>query len=183
MNKVEKGTLLIAEPFMKDENFQRSVVLICQDQHEGAVGFIINRTLRGTVGDWVQELEGCGLPVYEGGPVGKDQMFFLHTLPEAIPGGHCVADGVYWGGDFDALKSLVLSKQIPTGSIRFIIGYSGWDEEQLDDELKEKSWLLAPASSRLVFHDSPQQIWKDAVKTLGTEYLPLLNYPVDPSLN
>ncbi|MEY3350023.1 MAG: hypothetical protein RIQ50_134 [Bacteroidota bacterium] len=183
MNKVEKGTLLIAEPFMKDENFQRSVVLICQDQHEGSVGFIINRKLKGAVGDWVQELEGCTLPVFEGGPVGKDQMHFLHAVPEIIPGGHCIAEGVYWGGDFDTVKSLAQSNQLPKSAIRFIIGYSGWDEGQLNTEMNEKSWLTAPASHTLVFHEKPQQIWGDAVKTLGNDFLPLLNYPIDPSLN
>jgi putative transcriptional regulator len=183
MNMPEKGTLLIAEPFMKDTNFQRSVVLLCQKQEDGFVGFTINRRIDHLVGDLVEDLSTCTLPVYDGGPVGKEQLFFLHSMPEIIPGGIPIQDGIYWGGDFEKVKELVITNTMDAKKIRFIVGYSGWEAGQLEEEMKEKSWLMAPAKQILVFNQDPELIWKNAVSLLGDEYTQIINYPKDPSFN
>jgi putative transcriptional regulator len=183
MNIPEKGSLLIAEPFMKDTNFQRSVVLVCQKQEDGFVGFTINQKIDHMVGDLVEDLSSCTLPLYDGGPVGKEQMFFLHCMPEIIPGGIHINAGIYWGGDFDKIKELVLTNSIDENKIRFIVGYSGWEGGQLEEEIKEKSWLCAPSNQELVFHTESTLIWKNAVKLLGDEFKQIINYPLDPSLN
>ncbi|MFM1969613.1 MAG: hypothetical protein RL152_990, partial [Bacteroidota bacterium] len=67
--------------------------------------------------------------------------------------------------------------------IKFIVGYSGWEAGQLEDEMKEKSWLIAPSTKKLIFQEQTQDIWKNAVKLLGEEYRPIINYPKDPTLN
>ncbi|GDX44615.1 hypothetical protein LBMAG23_15920 [Bacteroidota bacterium] len=68
-------------------------------------------------------------------------------------------------------------------NIRFYLGYSGWGEQQLDEEMDEKSWLTVPATGRLVFFQNKTEIWKEAVRSLGDAYTPILNYPLDPSFN
>ena len=90
------------------------------------------------VGDLVEDLSSCTLPLYDGGPVGKEQMFFLHCMPEIIPGGIHINAGIYWGGDFDKVKELVATNTIDEKKIRFIVGYSGWEGGQLEEEIKEK---------------------------------------------
>ena len=70
-----------------------------------------------------------------------------------------------------------------TSKIRFYIGYSGWAGGQLEDELKEKSWLPAKASQKLIFHKKTEEIWKDAIRHLGGNYLMMINFPIDPQLN
>lgn len=177
------GDFLISEPFMQDPNFQRSVVLLCQQQDDGYVGFTINRKIDYLVGDLVEELSNCTMPLFDGGPVGKEQMFFVHTMPEVIAGGIMIKDGIYWGGDFDTVKQLVQSQSIDPKRIKFIVGYSGWEAGQLEDEMKEKSWLFTPAQSKIVFQQETASIWKNAVGLLGDEYKPIINYPKDPSFN
>ena len=173
--------LLIAEPFLKDQNFQRSVILICDHQQSGTFGITINKKTKEVVSDYIEELSFCSLPIHDGGPVSRDHIHFLHQYPEWISGGREIADGIYWGGDFNEMTSF-LNKGMGK-KIRFYLGYAGWGDQQLENEMKEKSWLTIAASSSLVLNTPTDQVWKEAVKTLGNEYLPIINYPLDPSYN
>jgi len=177
------GTLLIAEPFLKDPNFMRTVVLLCEHQDEGSFGFVLNRDFKHTLDELVPDLTGLRLPVHYGGPVQMDTLHFLHQYPEKIPGGYEIADGVFWGGDFETAIGLLKDGQIDTSRIRFYIGYSGWSSGQLADELKEKSWLTATATRKLIFHREIDEIWKDSLRHLGGEYEMMVNFPTDPQLN
>ena len=91
--------------------------------------------------------------------------------------------GVYWGGDFETALQLLRNGEIDAGKIRFFIGYSGWGEGQLEDELKEKSWLLAKALRKIIFHGEINEIWKESIRLLGGDYEMLINFPIDPQLN
>ncbi|MBK5270295.1 MAG: YqgE/AlgH family protein, partial [Bacteroidia bacterium] len=101
------GILLIADPFLKDPNFLRTVVFLCEHKDEGSFGFVLNRKYENSLDELIPELEGHHLPVYYGGPVQMDTIHFLHQYPEAIPGGQEVIKGVYWGGDFDAVIDMI----------------------------------------------------------------------------
>ncbi|MBC7904746.1 MAG: YqgE/AlgH family protein [Gemmatimonadaceae bacterium] len=177
------GILLIADPFLKDPNFMRTVIFLCEHQEEGTFGFVLNRTYEHTLDELITSAENLKLPVYYGGPVQVDTIHFLHQYPAEIPGSTAVNNGVYWGGDFETAISLLRSGEIDPSKIRFYIGYSGWGGGQLDEELKEKSWLTAEANRRLVFHKEAQEIWKDAIRLLGGDYEMLINFPIDPQLN
>jgi putative transcriptional regulator len=177
------GILLIADPFLKDPNFMRTVVFLCEHQEEGTFGFVLNRSYEHTLDELINSAEDLKLPVFYGGPVQMDTIHFLHQYPAEIPGGTEVMKGVCWGGDFETAITLIRNGDIDPGKIRFYIGYSGWGGGQLADELKEKSWLTAEANRRLVFHKQVGEIWKDAIRLLGGEYEMLLNYPIDPQLN
>lgn len=177
------GTLLIAEPFLKDPNFMRTVVFLCDHQEEGSFGFVINRNFGHTLDELMNDLEEFKIPVFYGGPVQMDTIHFLHQYPALIPGSYEVQDGIYWGGDFETAIALIRDGSIDMNKIRFYIGYSGWGNGQLNDELKEKSWLIAPATRKLVFHQHIEQIWKDSLRHLGGDYEMLANFPTDPQLN
>jgi putative transcriptional regulator len=177
------GILLIADPFLKDPNFLRSVVLLCEHQTEGSFGFVLNRPFENTLDELIPELEGFPIPVFEGGPVQKDSLHFLHQLPVEIPGGQEIIKGVYWGGDFEAVISLLKEGRLNPDKIRFFIGYSGWSEGQLNTEMTEKTWLTVAAEKELVFHEKYQEIWKEALRHLGGEYEMMINVPLDPQLN
>ncbi len=177
------GVLLIADPFLKDPNFMRTVVLVTEYKEDGAVGFVLNRQYENTLDELLPEVEGHQLPVYYGGPVQMNTIHFLHSYGDEIPGGVEVTKGVYWGGDFEAVVSLINSGQIDKEKIRFYIGYSGWSTGQLDEEIAEKTWLTADATSDLVFHSQAEEIWKDSLKHLGGEYEMMINFPIDPQLN
>lgn len=177
------GILLISDPFLKDPNFMRTVVFLCEHQEQGSFGFVLNRKYENTLDQLIPELEGFTLPVYYGGPVQLDSIHFLHQYPDEIPGGVEVLKNIYWGGDFEMVVDMIRKKIINTDKIRFFIGYSGWGTGQLSDELKEKTWLTVKAVRKLIFHKNHEELWKDSLKHLGGDFEMMINFPIDPQLN
>ena len=177
------GILLIADPFLKDPNFMRTVVFLCEHQDEGSFGFVLNRSYDYTLDELVNGLDDLKLPVFYGGPVQMDTIHFLHQYPEKIPGGYEISEGIFWGGDFDMAVKLIRDGSIDQKRIRFYIGYSGWGSGQLNDELKEKSWLTVQANRKIIFHKQTDEIWKESLKLLGGVYEMMINFPIDPQLN
>ncbi|MFT3749660.1 MAG: YqgE/AlgH family protein [Agriterribacter sp.] len=183
MVELSAGILLIAEPFLKDPNFMRTVVLLCDHQQEGSFGFVLNKQFNHTLDELIPELEGMKIPVFAGGPVQLDTLHFLHTYPELLPGSHELTDGVYWGGDFEMMKDLLIKRELDLKRIRFFVGYSGWGANQLEQEMNSKSWLTAKARKNIILHRSISEIWKDSLRLLGDEYAMMINFPTDPQLN
>ena len=183
MESPAPGILLIADPFLKDPNFIRTVIFLCDHQEEGSFGFVLNKNYEHTLDELVTGAEGLKIPVYFGGPVQMDTIHFLHQFPETIPGGLEVMDGIFWGGDFEAAIEQLRIGKIDKNKIRFFIGYSGWGNGQLADELKEKSWLTVMATRKLIFHKKTQELWKEAIRHLGGDYEMMVNFPIDPQLN
>lgn len=183
MVQLSAGELLIADPFLKDPNFKRTVVFICEHQDNGSFGFVLNKRYEQDLGELVKDLEGNSFPVYYGGPVQLDTIHFLHQCPGLIRGGQEVTDGIFWGGDFEDVADLVKTNQLKEKDIRFFLGYSGWSEGQLEEEMKTKSWITTKAKRTLVFTKNTDNTWKDALKQLGGEYEQMINYPSDPQLN
>lgn len=183
MVDVYPGSILIADPFLKDPNFLRTVVFMTGHEEDGSIGFVINKPHNTTVGKIITDLEGCDFPVYYGGPVQTDSLHFLHTCPSIISDGIEITDGIFWGGNFEQVMIGIRNKIIKNNQVRFYIGYSGWSEGQLADELKEKSWLTTGGNKKLVFHNNTNLIWQDALKQMGGKYAQLVNYPIDPQLN
>ena len=177
------GILLIADPFLKDPNFLRTVVFLCEHKAEGSFGFVLNRKYENTLDELIPGLEDLKLPVYYGGPVQMDTVHFLHQYPDQIPGSEEVIKGVYWGGDFERLVELLKTGIADPEKIRFYIGYSGWSDGQLNTELEEKSWLTVAGTRKLIFHRNYQEIWKESLKQLGGDYEIMINFPIDPQLN
>lgn len=183
MTQPAPGVLLIADPFLKDPNFMRTVVFLTEHKDEGTIGFVLNRQYENTLDELLPEVEGHKFPVYYGGPVQMNTIHFLHRYPDEVPGGVEVMNGVWWGGDFDSLLQLINSGRIDPARVRFYIGYSGWGIGQLETEMQEKTWLTVEATRSLVFHNRAEEIWKEALKHLGGEYEMMINFPIDPQLN
>ncbi len=177
------GIMLISDPFLKDPNFMRTVVLLCEHTPDGSLGFVLNRPFEQRLDDFIPELEGYSIPVYYGGPVQPDTLHFIHSLPDQVPGGQPVTEGVYWGGNFSEVIELIRERALDLSRIRFFLGYSGWSQDQLTGELKEKSWLTVEGNRRLIFYRQATEIWKEAVKELDEEFHEIINYPIDPQLN
>ncbi|HUC81280.1 MAG TPA: YqgE/AlgH family protein, partial [Flavisolibacter sp.] len=97
MTEPAAGVLLIADPFLKDPNFMRTVVLLTEHRNDGTIGFVLNRKYENTLDELLPEVDGHQLPVYYGGPVQMNTIHFLHRYPEVITGGVEVMKGVYWG--------------------------------------------------------------------------------------
>ena len=178
-----QNILLIADPFLKDPNFMRTVVYICRHSEEGSFGFVLNKIFNQTLDELITGLDGIEMPVYYGGPVQTDTIHYIHQYPELIPECYKISDDIYWGGDFETVKTLLKTNQIDPAKIKFFIGYSGWEKDQLDNELSEKSWLTATATRKIVFNTASDIVWKESLKHLGGKYEMLINFPIDPQLN
>lgn len=184
-NKIapSKGKILVSEPYLPDPNFERSIVLLCEHNELGSFGFVLNKPSLAMLGDVMEGLEEFNATVFVGGPVQQDTLHYLHRCEDLI-GATQITDDVYWGGDFDNLKFLINTQQIKPNDIKFFLGYSGWSEGQLDEELEADSWIVSDKfDSELVFETSPKEMWKKSLESMGGRFSIYSNYPEDPRMN
>lgn len=174
--------MLIADPFLTDPNFARSVIILCEHSEEGSVGFVINRSTSATLGDLLPDIYTPALGVSQGGPVQMDTLHMLHRMPDAF-GGNEVVPGVYWGGSYQTLQQLAVTTDFHPSDLKLFVGYSGWSPGQLEKEVSEGSWLVADLSQEILFETETQDMWKRSIKLLGREYAYLANMPLHPQLN
>jgi putative transcriptional regulator len=180
----EKGRILLSEPFLMDDFFSRAVVLLCDHGSEGSFGFVMNNYTDMSFIDINPKFPDIPLRVSIGGPVKPEHLYIIHTLdPEQI-GGHHVVDNLYLGGDFEIVLNMVQVNSELMKHVRFFLGYSGWSAGQLEDELQENSWLVAPSPSTAYLMDTTQDsIWKDLMQLQGGVYKIMSEFPLDPRMN
>jgi len=165
--KTLRGQLLLDSGQLSGSFFQRTVVLVCKHDAEGAFGLVLNRAVGKSVGELIiADLPAMlkTAPLYLGGPVQPGALSYLHTdsfMPEAdvLPNlalGHSLDDLLELGDGFSATKK-----------VRLFAGYSGWSPGQLEGEMKKKSWLIFPASLELVFETPPEQLWQQVLHRKG----------------
>lgn len=180
---VQRGRLLLSEPYLADPNFERTVILLTEHNEEGSVGFILNKPSESRVSEVMEDLQGFDARIFIGGPVQQDTLHFIHRfsgLEDAIE----IGQGLYWGGNFEQLVSLIETEQLSITDIKFFLGYSGWATGQLDEELKINSWIVSDRSTQeLIFETDPDAMWKKALQDLGGRFSVYSNYPADPRMN
>lgn len=182
------GAMLVAEPFLREGYFNHAVItLIDYQPGEGSMGVVMNNRLPSTS---LQEIlpdikREDKVPVYCGGPVNSDRLFFMHTLGHIFPDSGEVSPGLYVGGDFDAVVDYVNSGYQLEGHLRFFIGYSGWDAGQLEGECRENVWAVTPnlLSPSETLTGGEDAYWHKVVRLMGTPYRHWLLHPKNPSLN
>lgn len=181
---IQKGRILVASPFLDDPYFSQSVILLTEHSHEGSVGFIINKKLEITLQEAVGGFWFFDTSIYYGGPVEKDALFYIHTYPQ-IKGALEIMPNLYWGGDFEEIKTFINTNLPETSSIRFFVGYSGWGAGQLQNEMKSNTWLLQTISAKDVLDEElAPKLWKRQIRLSNKkEYAIWANMPQNPSLN
>ncbi len=182
--KVKNGTVLLAEPFMQDPNFRRSVILICEHNGEdGTVGFVLNKPLQMKINELITDFPEIEAQVFYGGPVATDTIHYVHNVGEILDDSIEVVPGVYWGGDFEKLKFLVESNLVLSHNIRFFVGYSGWSSGQLNEELAFKSWVTSNMDPNYIFKSKPKHLWQQVMYNLGDRFSVIAQIPETHSLN
>lgn len=178
-----QGKLLLASPALLDPNFVQSVVLLVQHDENGALGLVLNRTLRATLRQAWEQVDSdvtCAVdhPLYCGGPCDGPLMVLHMHAPSAqvmLPDGTCFStekQSVEWlvahGGEQPA---------------KFCVGYSGWSPDQLEAELESGSWVVAPATRDRIFRTGPET-WEQVMRlTHPNVFLNPAARPGDPSWN
>ena len=181
---VKKGNLIVAEPTVfSDENFNRSVILLSDHSQSGSVGFILNKKLEYSTKEIIPELK-FEFPIYNGGPVKQDNLYFIHNKSILISGSLAIKNEIHWGGDFKKALDLINEKKIKSDEIKFFLGYSGWDKNQLENEIQSNSWIVVNdnKNDKILLEDC-ENIWKDNLTKLGGNYMIWSNSPENPNHN
>ncbi len=203
-----RGQLLLSAPHMQDPNFMHTVVLICQHDEHGAFGVTVNRTSDALVRDVFPEspvLKELALPIRSGGPVSPNSLQILHRLPPGVGLGEMdldgldpelagaagsgtagveLAPGIRLGADLEEVAQFLHGQRDADLFARFVVGYSGRGEGQLDAEMRTGSWLPVPATPDLVFStDHGEAVWRAALARVPGGGESLAHLPPDPSWN
>ena len=180
-----QGSLLVSAPFLKDYHFARSVVLVVEHNDEGSMGIIMNKNFSNlmTLNELVPELASIPpIPLYKGGPVGRDTLFYLHTfsyLKDALP----LGNGLYVNGDFEQMKRYILAGGETQGMVRFFMGYAGWQRGQLTQEIEANTWMVSNDSQVDLLNMYLRDLWKESLCDMGGKYAVWSRYPKYPIMN
>jgi putative transcriptional regulator len=182
MLNAKKGRLLISEPSLDDPIFFKSVILITYYSNDESIGLILNQATKIKLHEILKDVPRSDFPIYIGGPVEKNSIQFIHTLGDQIPNTHHITKDLYWGGDFKKVLELINKKKILKNQIRFFAGYSGWGENQLNNEIRENSWIINKSNTNVCMRYSTEKLWENLIK-VKKKYAIWANMPKNPSLN
>ena len=184
MIKPQSGSILISEPYMGDPNFERSVVLLCShSEDEGTFGLVLNRMSNLKLSDVIDIYnDSFDSELGIGGPVQYNTLHYIHKLPQ-LPQAVKLGEDLYWGGDFEMLRTMIGAGLVSASDIRFFLGYSGWTAGQLQEEIDKNVWIVNNEASNKLLNLDADSLWRSILRHMGGKYKVLSNYPVDPRLN
>ncbi|MCG6934461.1 MAG: YqgE/AlgH family protein [Proteobacteria bacterium] len=168
------GHFLIAMPNLADPNFFHTVTYLCEYSPAGAMGLVINRPLDLSLGELAEQLDievteppMANVPIYQGGPVQTDRGFVLHTPQGEWDNTLSITPDIALTVSQDILESIAQG----VGPEHFLItlGYAGWGEGQLEEELAANAWLNGPADTRIIFSTPVESRWPAAAAHLGID--------------
>ncbi|MBF0225110.1 MAG: YqgE/AlgH family protein [Desulfobacterales bacterium] len=169
-----KGMFLIATPSLLDPNFKKTVICICEQTKEGAIGLVINRVHKLiSAKDLFDELHikykinAREIPIYIGGPVHIGEVFVLHGPPFGWKGCFMISNSIALSNTRDVLEAIALDSG-PT-SYLIAIGCSGWGTNQLENELMDNSWLTCPIYKSVIYEVDAPQRWNETVRIMGID--------------
>lgn len=180
------GSLLVAEPFLRERYFHHAVICLVDYEPRGsAMGIVLNNRTSYTLQDLLPSVKSkIPVPIYCGGPMSCDRLYFMHTLGDLIPDSREITPGLSIGGDFDAMLSIVNDGYAAEGHLRFFLGYSGWGVEQLDGELLKNVWAVTDIPSVTdILSGEEDAYWHRIVRSMGSRYRGWLYHPRNPHSN
>lgn len=138
---IKAGQFIQSTSLLIGTIFDDCKILICDVNEKGAWGFIMNKPFPRKLNELVEFAHCLPYPLWNGGPVENEKLFFVHQRPDLIQGGTPIADNYFWSGDFQQAIQHINAFTINEHEIKLFIGYCGWDSEQLQEEIKEGSWI------------------------------------------
>ncbi len=180
---IKSGQILIAEPFMLDPFFRRSVVLLCEHHEHSSLGFILNKSINMNINELLPDFPYFDAEVFYGGPVQTDTLHYLHNVGNILEGSVQVTRGVWLGGNFEELQFLITQQLIQPHNIRFLVGYAGWSAGQLQEEMAYGSWVKGEMDPNYLFNTNPAELWQLAMGNQGSTYAVIADIPDSMSWN
>lgn len=162
--QIKPGNIIISTNLLDDTNFEKVAIVITEHNGEGTIGYVFNQLFPRNFNELEEFKHSIPVPLYAGGPVQTDMLYFMHCRPDLIPADEHVAGNVYLNGDFKKAVALINTRTISINDVRMFIGYCGWDVNELEAEIKEGSWLLTKAAVDIVFSETIDDLW-DKLKT------------------
>ena len=142
----------------------------------------MNHILSANLSELVNGLDRNDFIISYGGPVHPDNLYYIHDQGDRIDDSQELFPGLWFGGNFEQILSLINDKVINSENIRFFLGYSGWTEDQLINEMETHSWITSEFNPKdLLALD--KQLWKNTLNKMGKQYEVVSNFPSDPSQN
>ena len=181
--KPERGRILISEPLLNDYYFSRSVILLAEHNEEGSFGIIMNKPLDVSFNEVVKDFPTFGGDIFLGGPVKSDSLFYIHTLGDIVENSYEIINGLFWGGETKIIKDMIISGHIKSNQIRFFLGYSGWNPNQLEEELKRNSWVVSNTNSDFLLNVDYNLLWEKSLISLDKDYEIWTKFPKNPNFN
>ena len=181
----QRGALLIAKPTVDDTCFSRAAIITVNHSKRGSMGLIINKPSGLTLNEAIDGLlTDEDIPLYLGGPVNTELLFYIHTLGDIITGAKPIGNGMFVGGSYDAMKRYINSGAPVNGNVKFMLGYSGWAASQLNAEIGMHDWAVSyDVDTAVVLSNHHEDIWQQLVTRLGERYKMWKNWPSDLSMN
>lgn len=173
----EIGDILIAEPFMRDDNLRRTVVYLCDISEEGAYGMVLNHPLPVPLKMMIENFPADGFFANYGGPVHDDKLYFVHN-DSTLEGAEFVHGKQYFGGSFEQLMQKIDQGEISKKNVRFFAGYTGWDAGQLEQEIQERSWIVWKKHRYNMFNTVDTELWNKFMKEMGGVYKSMERFPL-----
>jgi putative transcriptional regulator len=175
-----KGSILISDPFSDDVYFGRSVVLICEHNDEGTFGFVLNNYIDVDLHQLDDNFPNINARISFGGPVSKENLYYIHSFSN-ITNTLEIREGLYYGGDFDEICEQIKNSN---KEIRFFVGYSGWSPSQLDEEIKNESWITANnISTEDILDTKLDDLWRICLEKQGQRFQLMTKFPRNPMDN
>lgn len=178
-----RGKLLISDPYKNGSIFERSVVYLCNHDADGSFGFIINKPIRISMKGLSDQFPETILTAYQGGPVGTDSLFFIHTLGNEIGESQALGKGLFIGSNYEELYKKITPELVDEGAIKLFIGYSGWDSKQLDEEIESNFWAVLEIDDINDIMIPREDLWQYLMQKLGGKYEIMSNFPINPNDN
>ncbi len=182
--KAVQGCVLLSDPFTQDPYFSRSAILLCRHNKKETFGFVLTNYIEIDLHKLDENMPEIITKISFGGPVEKDNLFYIHTFGKEIEGAEKIMDTLYFGGDYEMLFELIKAEPKRINQVRFFIGYAGWDFEQLNNEMKDHSWIaVTNISEKEILSTSSDHFWKDCMTKQGSKFEMISNFPLNPNEN
>lgn len=179
--KPTSGCLLLSDPFLDEDFFRRSVILLCEHSSEGSFGFVLNNLLDIDLHEIDQDFPNIKAVISVGGPVETESLFYIHSFGTLVSESTPINDELSIGGNFEQIKSLLNENEKNRLKIRFFLGYSGWDKLQLAREMNENSWIVATnISNEEILAIPKKDFWQMCIEKQGDRFKTISKFPINP---